>query len=66
MRFWIGQFFSDGKAHRLAGVEVFFVCVISLIPLVLLALIDQLRLATAVSLRLFVVGDSVLAVSKGA
>jgi hypothetical protein len=46
MRFWIGQFFSDGKAHRLAGVEVFFVCVISLIPLILLALIDQLRLAT--------------------
>jgi hypothetical protein len=49
MKFWIGQFFSDGKAHWAAGVEVFFVCVISLIPLLLLALIDQLRLATEFS-----------------
>ena len=46
MKFWIRQFFSDAKAHRLAIEEVFFVCVISLIPLLALALIDQIRLAT--------------------
>jgi len=46
MKFWIGQFFSSPKAHRLAGEEVFFVCVISLIPLFALAVIDQFRLAS--------------------
>jgi glucan phosphoethanolaminetransferase (alkaline phosphatase superfamily) len=46
MRFWIGQFFSDRKAHRHAGEEVLFVCLISLIPLFALALIDQIQMST--------------------
>jgi hypothetical protein len=44
MRFWLGQFFSDRKAHRLALSEVLVVCLISLIPLFALAVIDQLPL----------------------
>lgn len=44
MRFWIGQFFSDAKAHKLALYEVVVVCVISLIPLFALGVIDQLPL----------------------
>jgi hypothetical protein len=43
MKFWLGQFFSDGSAHRRAAEEVFFVCVISLLPLLILAVIDQFR-----------------------
>jgi hypothetical protein len=44
MKFWIGQFFSDAKAHRMALYEVLVVCLISLIPLFALAVIDQLHL----------------------
>jgi hypothetical protein len=43
MRFWLKQFFSSSKAHRKAAEEVFFVCIISLIPLFALSIIDQLR-----------------------
>lgn len=43
MRFWIGQFFSSGKAHRLAFYEVFTVCLLSLCPLLFLAVIDELH-----------------------
>jgi hypothetical protein len=43
MRFWFRQFLSDPRAHRLAAEEVFFVCAISLLPLILLAIIDQLK-----------------------
>lgn len=46
MKFWFRTFFSDRSAHRIAAEEVFFVCVISLVPLFALALIDQLRLTT--------------------
>jgi len=45
MKFWIRQFLSDRNAHRLAAEEVFFVCVISLTPLVVLAVIDQMHAA---------------------
>src|SRR6266702_3305081 len=44
MKFWWQTFFSDVRAHRLAAEEVFFVCIISLVPLFALALIDQLRI----------------------
>jgi uncharacterized membrane protein len=43
MRFWFRRFFSDWNAHLQAAEEVFFVCVIALIPLIALAVIDQLR-----------------------
>jgi hypothetical protein len=43
MKFWLRQFFSDRSAHRLAAEEVFFVCAISLLPLIMLAVIDQFR-----------------------
>ena len=43
MRFWIRQFFSDAKAHKDAFEEIFIVSVVSLIPLFLLAVVDQLR-----------------------
>jgi hypothetical protein len=46
MIFWLRQFFSGPKAHRLAIEEVLFVCMISLLPLFLLAAIDQYRLDT--------------------
>src|SRR5437879_6526678 len=44
MKFWFRQFLSDGRAHRRAAEEVFFVCLISLLPLLALGIIDQLRL----------------------
>jgi hypothetical protein len=53
MRFWLRQFFSDAGAHRLAGEEVFFVCVLSLLPLLILAIIDQLRLSSVQVSELF-------------
>jgi hypothetical protein len=53
MRFWLKQFFSDGKAHWKAVEEVFFVCGISLIPLFMLAIIDQLRQASPSASELF-------------
>jgi len=43
MKFWIKQFFSDSKAHWEAFEEILIVTVVSLIPLVLLAVVDQLR-----------------------
>lgn len=43
MKFWFGQFFSSGKAHKLALHEVMVVCIISLVPLLALAVIDELR-----------------------
>jgi hypothetical protein len=43
MLFWIKQFFSDPKAHLTAFEELFFVTVVSLIPLFILAVVDQLR-----------------------
>lgn len=45
MIFWFKQFFSNPKAHRLAIYEVVVVCIISLLPLLALALIDRLPLA---------------------
>ncbi len=42
MKFWIRQFFSDAKAHKMAAYEVIIVCVLSLIPLFALAVIDEL------------------------
>jgi hypothetical protein len=53
MRFWLKQFFSSGKAHRKAAEEVFFVCIISLIPLFALGVIDQLRQPTTSAGDLF-------------
>jgi hypothetical protein len=53
MKFWLRQFLSDRNAHRLAAEEVFFVCVISLIPLFALAVIDQIRLASVQVSELF-------------
>ncbi len=53
MKFWLNQFFSDRNAHRLAAAEVFFVCVISLIPLLALAIIDQFRLTSIEVSNLF-------------
>jgi len=47
MLFWVRQFFSDARAHKDAAEEVFIVCVISLIPLLLLAVIDQLKVKDA-------------------
>jgi len=43
LRYWFQVFTSDPKAHRAAAEEVFFVCAISLTPLLLLALIDQIH-----------------------
>jgi hypothetical protein len=43
MKFWLTKFFSDKAAHKEAVEEVFFVCLISLIPLFALPLIDELR-----------------------
>jgi hypothetical protein len=43
MPFWIKQFFSESRAHREAFEEVLIVTVVSLIPLFLLAVADQLR-----------------------
>jgi hypothetical protein len=40
---WIRQFISDSKAHREAFEEVFVVSLVSLLPLFLLAVVDQLR-----------------------
>jgi hypothetical protein len=53
MKFWLQQFFSDRSAHRSAVEEVFFVCVISLLPLFALAIIDQFRLASVQVSELF-------------
>lgn len=53
MKFWLTRFFSDAKAHRHAAEEVFFVCAISLLPLILLAVIDQLRQNSASVTGLF-------------
>ena len=53
MKFWIRQFFSDGSAHWKAVEEVFFVCVLSLLPLFALAIIDQLRLSSVQVSELF-------------
>lgn len=41
--FWIKQFFSDARAHKDAFEEVFVVTIVSLVPLLLLAVVDQLR-----------------------
>jgi amino acid transporter len=43
MRFWFKQFFSDPKAHKEAFEEILIVSLVSLIPLILLAVVDQLR-----------------------
>jgi hypothetical protein len=43
MKFWLTKFFSDKSAHKEAAEEVFFVCLISLIPLLALPLIEELR-----------------------
>jgi amino acid transporter len=43
MKFWLSMFFSDKNAHKLAAEEVFFVCIISLLPLFALPVIDELR-----------------------
>jgi amino acid transporter len=43
MLFWFKQFFSDARAHREAFEELFFVTIVSLIPLFILAVVDQLR-----------------------
>jgi len=43
MPFWITLFFSDGKAHKEALEEIIIVTVVSLVPLFLLAVVDQLR-----------------------
>lgn len=53
MKFWLKQFFSSSKAHREAAEEVFFVCVISLIPLFALAVIDQFRQESPAASELF-------------
>jgi hypothetical protein len=53
MKFWIRQFFSDRRAHWRAIEEVFFVCAISLLPLLILAVIDQFRQETASVTGLF-------------
>lgn len=53
MRFWLRQFFSDPSAHRKAIEQVFFVCIISLLPLLALAVIDQLRLSSVHVSELF-------------
>lgn len=45
MIFWFKQFFSSSKAHKLALYEVFVVCGLSLIPLLALAVFDQLHSA---------------------
>jgi amino acid transporter len=43
MPFWITVFFSDIKAHVEAVEEILVVSIVSLIPLFLLAVVDQLR-----------------------
>jgi hypothetical protein len=43
MWFWIKHFFSSAEPHQKAAEEVAFVCGISLIPLLLLPLIEHLR-----------------------
>jgi hypothetical protein len=53
MRFWLQQFLSDSKAHRRAAEEIFFVCLISLLPLIILAVIDQFRKDSADVSELF-------------
>jgi hypothetical protein len=53
MGFWLKQFFSDRRAHRRAAEEIFFVCTISLLPLILLAVIDLFRRDSASVSELF-------------
>jgi amino acid transporter len=43
MPLWITLFISDGKAHKDALEEIIIVTIVSLIPLFLLAVVDQLR-----------------------
>jgi hypothetical protein len=43
MFFWTKHFFSNAAPHKDAGQEIFFVCGISLVPLLLLPLIEHLR-----------------------
>ena len=43
MFFWIKHFFSDSEPHKDAAQEVGLVCGISLVPLLLLPLIEHLR-----------------------
>ena len=50
MKFWWARFRSDSQALRAAAGEVFLVCFLSLVPLFLLPVIDDLRGATNGSL----------------
>ena len=51
--FWIQQFLSDPKAHREAFEEILIVSIVSLMPLFLLSVVDQLRKQGSANTNLF-------------